>query len=116
MDADLVRRVEYLENTVESLRDLPERTTKLEARMGAVEMQIVQLRVDMHGEFSAIRAEMATKEELRNGLDTLRWELRDDIAALGRDVAARFLESERLMRLLIEDVIARIAALVEGGR
>ena len=44
MDADLIRRVEYLEETVESLRDLPDRTAKLEVRMGAVETQIVQLR------------------------------------------------------------------------
>ena len=123
MNADLVRRLAYLEGTVESLRDLPDRTARLEVRMGAVEVrlgtveaQIVQLRVEMRGEFSAIRAEMATKEELRNGLAGLRWELREDIAALGREVAARFLESERLMRVLIEDVITRIAALGEGGR
>ena len=132
MDVDLVRRVEHLEETVESLRDLPDRTAKLEARMGAVETQIVQLRTEMRDEFSAIRhdmvtkqelrsetgllrAEMATKEDLRTGLNGLRSELQEDIAGLGRHVAARLLESEGRTRVLIEDVIARIAAGREGS-
>jgi hypothetical protein len=149
MDADLIRRVEYLEETVQSLRDLPDRTAKLEARMGAVEMQIVQLRTEMRDEFSAVRkdmvtkedlktevaalraamatkedlrngaaalrAEMATKGDLSNGLNGLRRELQEDIAGLGRDFAARLLESEGRTRVLIEDVIARIAAGREGS-
>jgi len=128
MDADLTRRVEHLEDTVESLRDLPHRTAKLEARMGAVETQIVQLRVEMRDEFSAIRKEMVSKEDLRTEiaalreematnaeLQNLRLELREDIAALGQEVAARLLESEGRTRVLIEDVIARIAAGREGS-
>jgi len=132
MDADLIRRVGYLEDTVECLRDLPDRTAKLEARMGAVETQIVQRRSEMRDEFSAIRrdmvtkqelrseivllrAEMATKEDLRTGLDGLRSELQEDIAGLGRDVGARLLESEGRTRVLIEDVIVRIAVGREGG-
>jgi hypothetical protein len=81
MDADLIRRVEDLEETVESLRDLPDRTAKLEARMGAVETQIVQLRTEMRDEFSAIRRDMVTKDDLRDELsrfatkDELRHEL-----------------------------------------
>ena len=142
MDADLIRRVEYLEETVESLRDLPDRTAKLEARMGAVETQIVQLRIEMRDEFSAIRRDMVTKagpedragcaprgdghkDDHRDELSTLRDqgdlnrrcenEFREDIAGLGRDFAARLLESEGRTRVLIEDVIARIAAGREGS-
>lgn len=162
MDADLIRRVEYLEEAVESLRDLPDRTAKLEVRVGAVETQIVQLRSEMRDEFSAIRedmvtkkdlttevaalraematkkdlttevaalrAEMVTKEDLKTevaavraematkaGLQLMRLEFREAIAGLGRDFAALLLESEGRTRVLIEDVIARIATGREGG-
>jgi len=150
MDADLIRRVEDLEETVQSLRDLPDRTLKLEVRMGAVETQIVQLRVEMHDGFSAIRREMvtkadltafamkadetfatkvdlerfatkadlelfATKVELATGLSALRNEFREDIAGMGRDLAVLFLESERRTRVLIEDLVGRIAAGREGS-
>jgi hypothetical protein len=148
MDSELVRRVGYLEETVESLRDLPDRTTRLELRMGAVELQIVQLRTEMRDEFSAIRREMVTKDDLKFELaalreematkaskadleslreematkaskadvDAMRLELREDIAGLGREVAALILESDARTRVLIEDVIARIATGREGAR
>jgi hypothetical protein len=116
---------------VESLRDLPDRTTRLEIRIGAVVSQIVHLRAEMRDEFSAIRremvtkedlgservllrAEMATKEDLRNGLNGLRRELQEDIARLGRDFAARLLESEGRTRVLIEDLVVRITTGREG--
>lgn len=154
MDADLIRRVEHLEETVESLRDLPDRTAKLEARMGAVETQIVQLRTEMRDEFSAIRRDMVTKQDFktelaaireemvtkddlrdelsrfatkdhlrdelsrfatRDDLNALRNEVREDIADLGRDFAARLLESEGRTRVLIEDLVARITTRREGS-
>ena len=124
MDADLIRRVEHLEETVESLRDLPDRTAKLEARMGAVETQIVQLRTEMRDEFSAIRRDMVTKDDLRDelsrfatkdDLNALRNEVREDIADLGRDFAARLLESEGRTRVLIEDLGSRITRGREGS-
>ena len=150
MDADLIRRVEHVEETVESLRDLPDRTAKLEARMGAVETQIVQLRTEMRDEFSAIRRDMVTKQDFKtelaaireemvtkdhlrdelsrfatkddllrfatkDDLNALRDEFREDIADLGRDVAARLLESEGRTRVLIEDLVARITTGREGS-
>ena len=141
MDADLIRRVEYLEETVESLRGLPDRTAKLEARMGAVETQIVQLRAEMRDEFSAIRRDMVTKHDFKTELAALREEMvtkddlrdelsrfaakdelnaltnefREDIADLGRDFAARLLESEGRTRVLIEDLAARITTGCEGS-
>jgi hypothetical protein len=48
-------RVDNLDRIVEPLRELPNRMTR-------VEEQIVQLRTEMRGEFSAIRRDMATKE------------------------------------------------------
>ena len=57
----------------------------------------------------------ATKVDLANGLSALRNEFREDIAGMGRDLAALFLESERRTRVLIEDLVGRIAAGREGS-
>ena len=114
-DLDLVRRVEKLEESVDSLRDLPERTTRLEVRMGNVEMQIVHLRDEMHDGFSAMRGDMTTmkgeltgeiaavrtelkeeitavRTELKEEITAVRTELREDIADLSRDLSARILD------------------------
>ena len=79
-------------------RTLPERVTILEqrvedlasltARVTGVELQILQLRDEMRMEFSAVR------QEIREG----------------------FHETRRYMRVLHEDVIARIAALGDARR
>ena len=53
----LEERMDNLERIVEPLRELPDRVTK-------VEEQIVQLRTEMRDEFSAIRRDMATKDDL----------------------------------------------------
>ena len=110
IDPELTRRVEYLEETVDPLRDLPDRTAKLEARMGAVETQIVQLRTEMHDEFSAIRSEFKAdlaSLEIRTAehFVGLRDGLRQDIAGMGRDLAGLFLESRRQTQVLIEGLI-----------
>ena len=75
----LESRVDRLEKRVNSLEQLP-------PRMTALESQIVQLRAEMHDEFSAIRQEMRAGDE----------------------------ETRTLMRVLHEDVINRIALLGEG--
>ena len=99
----LVKRVETLENTLGTLETLPKRMDAFEARLGLVEGQIVQLRVEMHAEFSAVRKEMkAGHEALRTGL---RAEIRE-----GDE------ETRTLMRALHEDVIDRIKLLGEGRR
>src|SRR5262245_12895037 len=57
----LEKRVENVEKTVAGLSELP-------ARVAAVEGQILQLRTEMHAEFSAIRNEVglcATRSEMR---------------------------------------------------
>jgi predicted phage gp36 major capsid-like protein len=63
-ERSVVERVEILERKVEILERLPERVT-------AVELQIVQLRDEMRGEFSALR------EEIRAGDEETRRQLRE---------------------------------------
>ena len=111
-----------LEEVVESLRGLPGQVAALDERVTRVEGEILHLRTDMRGEFSAMRAEMATKKDLAEGLaavraeiGALRDEVREDIAGLGRDMVALFETTQRQMRMLYEDVVARIAALGNGG-
>jgi hypothetical protein len=96
----LTDRVTILEQRVENLASLP-------ARMAAVELQIRQLRDEMRGEFSAVRQELTTlfRSELLSNADSLRAEIRE-----GDE------ETRRFMRVLHEDVIARIAALGNARR
>ena len=74
---------------------------RLPERMDRVESQIVQLRTEMHDEFSAVR------EEIRTAGEEVKRELREEIRA-GDE------ETRRLMRVLHEDVIGRFALLTEG--
>jgi hypothetical protein len=75
----LAERVGILEGKVTLLEDVP-------ARVGAVEVQLVQLRGEMRDGFLALRAQVDAGDE----------------------------ETRRFMRVLIEDVIARIATIGEG--
>ena len=181
-DITIVRRVEMLEESVQSLKHLPDRVSALEVRVGAVESQIVQLRGEMRDGFSAVHQALATKSskddltgfatrddlqrfatrddllrfatkddllrfatkddllrfatkddltrfatkddlvetksELRHEMAEMKAELREDIASLGRDLAGRILDSEertgRQMRVLHEELVARIAAISDG--
>ena len=104
----VVERVESLERTVEALETLP-------ARMSAVELQIVQLRDEMHDGFSEIRQDVrAADEALRNDLRAVRDELSARIAegerAVRDELSARIAEGERAVR---DELSARIA---EGER
>ena len=94
---------------MELLETLPE-------RVAAVELQLVQLRDEMRGEFSATRAEMRAgddetqrtlRDEIRAGDEETRRVLRDEIRA-GAE------ETRRYMRILYEDLVARISLLHEG--
>ena len=91
----LTQRVEILEQTVAELALLP-------ARMSAVELQIVQLRDELHAGFSAVRQEMAVmRDDLRyraeeHGRIVARRDSRRD--SLGDE------ETRRYMRVLHEDV------------
>jgi uncharacterized protein (UPF0335 family) len=126
-DVDLLRRVEMLEGAVESLRVLPGEMRQLSGRVERLESQFVQLRAEMRDGFSAIRGEMATKADLAgfaskadlaDGLDSLRTELREDIAGAVLELTGVIVETRRELaaqtRTLMEDVISRLRVLGEG--
>lgn len=104
----LEARVDMLERRVQILEQLPDRVT-------AVEQQIVQLRDEMRAEFSATRAEARAGDE-----DVVR-RLRDEIRAgdarviqtLREEIRAGDEETRRFMRILHEDLVARIEILGE---
>ena len=93
------QRVGDLEKLAQTLAPLPgtvaelgDRVAGVEVRLGTVESQIVQLRTEMADGFSA------TKTELRGEMVEMKTELREDIAALGRETAAGFLRVDVDMR------------------
>lgn len=104
----IARRVGILEKKVEALELLPH-------RIDALESQVVELRGEMRAEFSALRAEMAAmgqsiRDDLRAEMTSMGQSIRDDLRV---EIRAGDEETRRYMRLLHEDVIARIAALDE---
>jgi hypothetical protein len=117
-DIPLVKRVEKLEKTLESLADIPRRMTvveerlgglesrvgSLDGRVGSLELQIVQLRSEMRDGFSAVRQEAAT----------MRSDLLQVFDAGSRATEALFKETWAQMRTLHEDVTSRIARLGEA--
>ena len=94
-------RVDNLERRVTDLETLPDRIT-------AVESQIVQLRTEMRGEFSAVR------EEIRSGDEEACRVLGVRIDETARVLGERIDENGRHMRVLHEEVIGRLAIIQEG--
>ena len=88
----LTQRVEILEQKVDVLQTLPERVTTLES-------QILQLRGDMRDEFSAMR------KDLDQRFHRLESQIQEGDA-----------ETRRYMRILHEEVLARISLLQDGRR
>jgi hypothetical protein len=94
----LAARVENHEERLALLEALP-------ARVTGVELQIRQLRTEMGEQFSAIRQEL--RVEIKAEGEVVRSELRRQI----RDGDE---ETRRYMRVLHEEVLARIATIQEG--
>ena len=88
------------------LGDVDTRLGTVETRLSTVESRIVQLRTEMHVEFSAVRREMAD----------LGSEIRGDVAAHVVDLTGHIHETQSEMRVLHEAVISRIALIGEGRR
>jgi len=116
VERTLTERVEILEQKVQSLETLP-------GRVGALEVQILQLRDEMRSEFSAVRQEMRAmgaglrdelRAEIRAGDNAVRTEIRTVAEALRAEIRAGDEETRVQMRVFHEEVIARIAALQEG--
>jgi hypothetical protein len=100
----------------------------LPARVGALESQIVQLRTEMRQEFSAIRAEMITKESLAAEfdrrdlvtrldlkLDLERFATRDDLARTNRRIRYGFRDLKTQMLSLHEDLVERLKRLGDAA-
>jgi VIT1/CCC1 family predicted Fe2+/Mn2+ transporter len=87
---NLAERVEVVEMRVGALEELP-------GRMAAVESQIVELRTELRGEFSAVRGEMREMEG----------RLREEMRALSGETRAQ-------MRTLHEEVLDRVSRIGEG--
>ncbi len=93
--ATLETRVKMLEEAVGGADGVSARLGRVETRLGHVETEVrefrgefLQFRDETRAEFSAVRAEMATKQELA--------------------------ETRSQMRVLHEEVIGRLALLQEG--
>jgi hypothetical protein len=98
----LAERVTDLEKTIEPLRELPARVTRLELRVAAVEEQVVQLRGEMRDGFSAIldvieagsaatvrlleETRTAIGAEIRGEMTAFRAEIRDEMTAFRAEI------------------------------
>ena len=120
VERTLTERVEILEQKVQAFETLP-------ARVGALEVQILQLRDEMRSEFSAVRQEIRAmgaefrdeiRAEIRAGDESVRAEIRIATDAFRSEIRAEIRagdeETRVQMRVLHEEVIARIATLQDG--
>ena len=98
---NLVSRVDRLEHRVENLESLPGQVAHLES-------QFLQFRDEVRGEFSAV-----ARTQIRSGDEGLRAEMKTLGEALRAETRAGDEETQRLMRILHEDVISRLAILQE---
>jgi VIT1/CCC1 family predicted Fe2+/Mn2+ transporter len=96
---NLTERVEVLEMKMASFEELP-------ARVAGVESQLVQLRTEMRGEFSAVRGEMREMEG----------RLRQEMKAGHAELRVLNEETKAQMRTLHEEVLDRIAKIGEDRR
>jgi hypothetical protein len=104
-DAGFLRRLEMLEETVESLKRLPDRVGALEVRVGSLESQVLQLRTEMRDGFSAIERRMATKDDL-TGFAT-----KEDLGRFAtKEDLGRFATKEDLGRFATKEDLERLAA------
>jgi hypothetical protein len=85
MASPLVRRVEILEERVNSTSDRPDRVAAVKTELTSFRSEVLAQFAAVHKEFAAVRAEMRAGDE----------------------------ETRRYMRVLHEDVISRIALLQE---
>ena len=84
-------RLERLDRRVTEIEQLP-------ARMDRLESQIVQLRIEMRDEFSAVRGEIRTGDVMI-------------VTTLTEQLTAQIEESRHHTRVLFEEAVSRIASL-----
>lgn len=121
----IIERIEKLEQRVDLLEKLP-------GRLDAIELELVQQRREMHDGFSALRGEIrALGDDLRGEMRGTDESLRGEIRALGDDLRAEMhalhhlssekieagnAESQRYMRVMVEELLTRIKTMGEGRR
>ena len=96
MPMSVIRRLETLEDQVQELSTLPARLTRVEDRLTSVEGRLGKVEVEMHS--------------MREEFQEFRIEVRNEFVRVRADAD----ETRRHMRVLHEDVIARITLLQEG--
>ncbi len=105
MPMPLVRRIEIVEGDVNALRQLPEQVSAVAGDLAALRSDVTQLKHDMtevRGAFS----------DGHGGVINVR----EEFAALRQEIRAGDEETRRLMRVLHEEVISRLALLDEGRK
>ncbi len=108
-------RVQMLEERVTSLEELP-------PRMAGLKLQIVQLRTEMHAEFSAVRGEIrlvdvrlgSVEAGQREEIRSLGTGLREEIHSVETGLRLAIDEAQVQTRVLFEDFVARLAVVDEG--
>ena len=114
---NLGSRVETLEKTVSELETLPAQVEALTLRVGSLEGQFLQFRSETRGEFSALRDEMRAGFARVDGeLVSVRDEMRAGFGEIRKAIEQGDEESRGFMRVLHEDLVARIAVLGEQFR
>src|SRR6476469_6157779 len=102
-DASLARRVDMLEETVNSLKQLPERFVTLEHRFDGLEGRFITVEgglITVAGRLGVVESQIVQ----------LRTEMRDE-SGVNRDLTGHIVETQRQMRVLYEDLVARITTL-----
>ena len=133
----LADRIAILEKIVggpggigEHVAALTGEVTRLNGGVDDLRTQFLAFRSDTAAEFAAVRGEMkaefgAVREEMRTEFAAVREEMRTEFAMARSEMAVEFTrikeeiksgddETRRQMRVLHEDVVARIALLQEG--
>jgi hypothetical protein len=108
-----------LERRVGVLEQAMERCEELTARVAGCEQQILHLRGETQGEFSAMREEMAAgfrevRSEMATEFKAVRSEMAAEFGAVRQEMRDGDEETRREMRVLHEDLVERIKLLGEG--
>ncbi len=104
----LTDRVETLEITVEDLRKGAAQVDTITTRLDGFDVQFVQLRGEMRVEFSTVRQEMSAE------FSAVRQEMSAGFGKLSEEIQHGDEETRRFMRVLYEDLVAKIA--IQGER
>lgn len=100
-------RLERLERRVTTLEELPERIDRLE-------LQILHFREEVRVEFSAVRDEIRTGDEVTRRV--LREDIREGNTMIVTTLVEQIEEVRRHGRVMFAELISRISAIAESQR